>query len=279
MDNSIDHRHHALKITFFVLFALAMPPMAFAAPTTDKDPGLALELDDNTVKTPAMNAIAAVEVKEADSANTSNAAETGLRGFGLNPMPGMTEHMKPAEPPGHEISSSIKEALRPLHDDLAETGLFNTIRNLESDLGLSSNRDAREGANHGQSADNANDNEPRARSWGNSGETRAAGTRPRTEAEAHEDKIRASVMLQQLIDEVTPWIVAAVGLYLVGYGIKLLLAHRRAKAARRRSRNNKHRRHRRRSRNPAEQAQAQALAPDAPDAARSSTPVEGNLRQ
>lgn len=266
MENALDHRHYVLKITFTLLLALGVLEMAFAAPTANEAPEVAVDTQSDIAKPPGTSEMPATDAKEIDAVSTLNAAASGLQHFGLTPTPGAAQRMTTDAPLGHDISNSIKETLRPLHEDLAHSGIFNTIRNMESELGLSNNHEQKE---------RVNGNEPRTISWGNSDDATAAGKRPRTETEVQEDKIRASVMLQQLIDEVAPWVAAAVAIYLAGYGIKLLLSHKRAKAARRLSRSSKRSRHQRRSRHPAEQAQAQALPTDSPEAEKNSIQTEG----
>lgn len=64
----------------------------------------------------------------------------------------------------------------------------------------------------------------------------AALESPRSEEQRKLDEVRASLLFSALLDEVTPWLIAAVVIYVVVYGARVLLAYNRMKAARKRKR-------------------------------------------
>jgi hypothetical protein len=164
----------------------------------------------------------------------------------------VTPRNAPAATPGiqeneawqREFSSVIKEAVRPAYQDIADSGFVEVIRSIESDLGLSHKRPF--GAESGAYAENSG-SEPHRESagWATPGNNAATTSRPRSAEEIARDKIMAKVMLKELVEEVKPWVFTLVGLYALGYSVKLLLDYRRWKMARRRKRpsGGKHRRH------------------------------------
>lgn len=134
-----------------------------------------------------------------------------------------------------EFSSVIKEAVRPVYQDITNSGFVEAIRSIESDLGLSNKRPF--GAESGAYAENSG-SEPHRESaaWATPGNNAATTSRPRSAEEIERDQIMAKVMLKELVEEVKPWVLVLIGLYAVGYAIKLLWDYRRWKMARRRKR-------------------------------------------
>lgn len=272
MDNSLDHRHLVLTITFVLALTGGVPGLAIAAPTANAVSGLALESHDETIKFSVPSEAPAAQGREADAANIPNMTAPSLQNFGLDPTPGVAPRMALDVPLGHEIGNSIKETLRPLHDDLSQNGILNAVRNMESELGLGNNHELKERAD----GDRSNGDEPRTTSWGNAGDASSTVGPHRTEAQVKEEHQQASIMLEQLIDELTPWVAAAVVVYLLVYGIKLMRAYRRAKAARRRSRNSRRSRHKRRSsRQPAGELQTPTPSSSAAEAGNQVTTADG----
>lgn len=134
-----------------------------------------------------------------------------------------------------EFSSVIKEAVRPVYQDIMDSGFVESLRSIESDLELSNKRPF--GAESGAYAENSGSEPHReAAGWATPGNKAATTSRPRSAEEIERDQIMAKVMLKELVEEVKPWVLALIGLYAVGYSIKLLLNYRRWKMARRRKR-------------------------------------------
>ena len=128
-----------------------------------------------------------------------------------------------------EIRGTVKESVRPLHDQLAESGVVDAWKELKSDLGLDKGKWDTDGTSgtHPATTDRDMSNSPR---WKESGEP------PRTAAHAQADRELASHMLEKLIDEVKPWAISLLGLYLLGYMIKAGIGHSQRKSIRRRER-------------------------------------------
>jgi hypothetical protein len=74
--------------------------------------------------------------------------------------------------------------------------------------------------------------------------------RPRSSAQIADDEQNASMLMQQLIDEVKPWVFSLIALYVLGYAVKLALDYSQWKTARRRQRVATGRRRKRHKRRP-----------------------------
>ena len=133
---------------------------------------------------------------------------------------------------GREIRDSVKEAVRPLHQDLVNSEAAQTLRALQSELSLGKEQ-AFNDAEHAPTSGSKNTGLPsEAAAW----EGQANREPPRTAAQVERDKVLASVMMDKLIDEVTPWAIGLVALYLLGYLVKFALAYGRHRSNRRRQR-------------------------------------------
>jgi len=132
----------------------------------------------------------------------------------------------PAEPPsvGKELRSSVKEAVRPVYEQLVESGAVDAVHSVKEGLGLDKNP---------WGEPNKAAGEPKAAGqW----DTPDAAPPAKTAAQAQMNRELAGMMREKLIDQVTPWVAGLVGLYLLGYLIKLLFAYVRWKAERRNAR-------------------------------------------
>lgn len=169
------------------------------------------------------------------------------------PLATVTTWKAPAATPGmqdneawqREFSSVIKEAVRPAYQDIADSGFVEAIRSIESDLGLNNKRPF--GAESGTDAENSGSAPHReSAGWATAGNNAATTSRPRSAEEIERDQIMAKVMLKELVEEIKPWVFALIGLYALGYSVKLFLDYRRWKMARRRKRTlgGKHRKRR-----------------------------------
>lgn len=128
-----------------------------------------------------------------------------------------------------DIRSTVKESVRPLHDQLVESGAVDAWKELKTDIGLDKGKwdnDGTPGANP-----MAPGREPsESPGW------KDAAQPPKTAAQAQVDRELASHMLEKLIDEVKPWAISLLGLYLLGYLIKAGIGHSQRKSIRRRER-------------------------------------------
>jgi hypothetical protein len=129
-----------------------------------------------------------------------------------------------------EIRSTARESVRPLHDQLAESGALEAWSELKTDLGLSKNKWGSEG---GAEVD---PNLPGRPDASNSASWQDPANRPKTAAQNEVDREVAAVMLEKLIDEIKPWAFSLGGLYLLGYLIKTGYDYSQRKSMRRRER-------------------------------------------
>jgi hypothetical protein len=131
------------------------------------------------------------------------------------------------------VAQAVKDAMRPIHEGISQSGFMEAIRSFESDLGLSKKRDAADpSSSPGYSTDRPD-----------------AGAPARSEQQVKRDQVAASVMLDEFIAEVKPWVFGALGVLAFGYVVKLWLQYIRRKAARpgKRRRSARRRRHHRES--------------------------------
>lgn len=134
------------------------------------------------------------------------------------------------DPSTRDIRGAVKDVVRPLYEDLTNSDAAQALRGLQSELGLD-----REQVLGGAAALMPNRPEGAsplldATTW----EGQANREPPRTAAQAERDKVLASVMMDKLIDEVTPWAIGLLALYALFYLVKLVLAYGRHRTQRRR---------------------------------------------
>ena len=129
-----------------------------------------------------------------------------------------------------EIRSTVKESVRPLHDQLVESGALEAWSDIKTDLGLSKNKWGNEGATDADPAAPGRLDASHSVTW------QDPANRPRSAAQAEIDRELAAQMMDKLIDEVKPWVFSLGGLYLLGYLIKTVYDHSQRKSRRRRER-------------------------------------------
>ena len=164
-----------------------------------------------------------------------------------------------------EISSAIKEALRPAYDELVDLGVVQAVRTIKSELGLDSDpvlesarrlEEARQGELRHESVSNP---------WDNPADTPRFGQGARSARQIEDDQIMASIMLAALIDELKPFAYTALGLAALYYLVKFAMAFKRHK-------NRRHHRHQGRQHRGAHQGGGSATSrsgiPDNPNQAR-----------
>ncbi|MFZ4288358.1 hypothetical protein [Variovorax sp. HJSM1_2] len=144
----------------------------------------------------------------------------------------------PAKPVDLDLGRAVRDATKPLREELARSAVGEAVRGLATDDQIDEGTTGDEAAG-------------RRRSWeGPQGSSELEnGGRPRTEAEMASDKVKVAFLLQALLHEVAPWVVAAGVLYVLFYTLRLLLAFRRRSKAEKRERRRQH--ERRRSQAPA----------------------------
>jgi len=122
------------------------------------------------------------------------------------------------------IHSAVKESVRPVYEQLVESGALAALHDLKADLGLNKHQWS------DQEKTDATVKGP-GRWDASSGQDPAAP--PRTAAQAQLDRETASMMREKLIDQITPWLIGLVVLYAVGYLARLLYRYLRWKSAKR----------------------------------------------
>ena len=125
------------------------------------------------------------------------------------------------------IHSTIKESVRPVYEQLVESGAVEALHDLKADLGLNKDQWSEE--------QKANTPAKGPGQWDAPGAQDPAAP-PRTAAQAQLDREMATLMREKLIDQVTPWLIGLVVLYGVGYLVKLLYGYIRWKSAKRNER-------------------------------------------
>ncbi len=172
----------------------------------------------------------------------------------LPPAPALPERPEANDDPS--LHSVIKEGVRPVYEQLVESGAVETWHELKADLGLNKNQ------------------------WSEDQKTGAPGTGPgqwdapgaqdpaqppRTAAQAQLDREMATLTREKLIDQITPWLIGLVGLYVAGYLAKLLYGYVRWRSGKRNERRiaRAKRRGARRSRSTTRAATGSASAPRA----------------
>ena len=143
------------------------------------------------------------------------------------PIPTARADASAAVAPG----TSDRERVRAAYKELMEvTGADEAWRQLNA---------GREGENGDAFSNGPRDaDNTRRRAEASSGDDSrmAALDSPRTEEQRKLDEVRASLLFSALLEEVTPWLIAAVVIYAVVYGARVVLAYNRMKAARKRKR-------------------------------------------
>lgn len=127
---------------------------------------------------------------------------------------------------GKSIHEAVKESIRPAYNQLVDSGVIETWHEVKASLGLDksqwSSRDSAEGP---AKAPNQ---------WDASGGTSPYPVPPpRTAAQAQVDRELATMMREKLIDQVTPWLIGLVALYIMIHLIKLVVRYFRWKSTRR----------------------------------------------
>lgn len=154
-----------------------------------------------------------------------------------------------------ELADTVLDAVRPVYEGLASFGILDAVRSVESELGLdkvwsvndSFSGDYFQYAGIGLHPDSV--------SWAGPGNRSDSFSRPRSAGQIADDQRNAALLMEQLIEEIKPWVFTLVALYVLGYMVKFSLDYVQWRAARRRKRSamgaghtgrKRHRRHRRR---------------------------------
>lgn len=140
----------------------------------------------------------------------------------------------PARPESdREVDRAVKDAVRPIVDELSRSSVVEAARNLKSELGLRSDRPGVpvDGADPLE-ADGSENDSAREQRITNAGNRPVAEARYQTADQAKGERLLAQAMMEQLIQDVKPWAFGLVGLYVLGYFLKLALDYHHWKVTR-----------------------------------------------
>lgn len=240
--------HKLAAITVISLLGAFSPSgQAFAAPVAQQDATetgtgavdptelasepAAFSIDVGDGQGPAANATGATQgrVPRAERA-PSPSGQTTLTKLESPNSAAKQPSLSPGPDLAAEIRSTVKESVRPLHDQLAESGALEVWNDLKADLGLSKNKWGDEDPKDVNPTLSGRVDASNSASW------QDPAHRPKTAAQAEIDREMATLMMDKLIEEVKPWVFSGVGLYLLGYLIKAGYDYSQQKSIRRRER-------------------------------------------
>ena len=116
---------------------------------------------------------------------------------------------------GLGIANAIKDAVKPIHEELSQSGIVQSIRKIEADMG-------------GARPHDATDRKSPEYSTGRPDPAAPAKSPEQTRREQH----HAALMMDDLIKEIMPWMIGLLVLLAVGYLMKTWLTYLRKKAGR-----------------------------------------------
>jgi hypothetical protein len=122
-----------------------------------------------------------------------------------------------------DIHNSVKEGVRPVYEQLVETGAVDAWHELKADLGLDKNR-------WGKDGDGDTPAKPPGQ-WDPAGQDPAQP--PKTVAQVQMERELATHMREKLVDQLTPWAIGLLVLYGLGHLGKILYDYLRWKSVRR----------------------------------------------
>ncbi|NCP39698.1 MAG: hypothetical protein GW848_04230 [Rhodoferax sp.] len=164
------------------------------------------------------------------SVNATNLPRSGS-------MQSRTTTGTPAPDNSAPLHNVIKESVRPVYNELVESGALETWRDVKETLGLSKKNWGRHDA----------DGEVNALQRPHAANTpgwQDPAMPPKSAAQAQLDREYDAYLLRQLIDDIKPWALGLIGLYALGYLAKLIFNFMQWKAARRREHRAQRARHR-----------------------------------
>ena len=116
---------------------------------------------------------------------------------------------------GLGIANAIKDAVKPMHEELSQSGIVQSIRKIEADMG-------------GARPHDATDRKSPEYSTGRPDPGAPAKSPEQTRREQH----HSALMMDDLIKEIMPWLIGLLVLLAVGYLMKTWLTYLRKKAGR-----------------------------------------------
>lgn len=223
MDMRVGNGRHKPVGCLTVLVGWGLAAAAWAVPIADQPASAYQSEPAAEAPTVDVSALAAAADAPAKATAAKSAEAPARSGSPELPMPRAeaTKTSDAAEP--ESLRSSLKELAN-------STGVVDALHTLNSELNGSASgtfADAHDGgAEMARRAEAQSGSEPRMG-------VRAA---PLTEEQRKLEEAQASFLFSALVQEVTPWLIAAVLMYIVIYGARVMLAYSRMKAARKRKR-------------------------------------------
>lgn len=124
----------------------------------------------------------------------------------------------------HELNKTVKDAVRPVFEELAGSNFVAAVRDLDAELGTnrrwSFNDPTSASADYSQNVGRGDRAEP--------------DNRARSTTQIESDRVTARIRSDKYVEEIKSWLLSLVGLLLVAYLAKLGLDYRLWKSARRR---------------------------------------------
>lgn len=148
-----------------------------------------------------------------------------------------------------EFSHALKSAVRPAFEEITALGLVDAIHSIDSELGLTTKRSFDAPGSADSAQDDRLDAHRTAPGWDSPGRRADNFAPARSATQIDADRRGGNLLLQELIDEITPWALTALTLYLLVYWFRLWRAFNHRKSKRRHKSGSSQRvRHRRRRR-------------------------------
>lgn len=154
-----------------------------------------------------------------------------------------------------ELADTVLDAVRPVYEGLASAGILDAVRSVDAELGLIKGPSFNVVLSTDYSQNTGHGAHPESVSWAGPANRPKTLDQSRGGAQLVDDERNAAVMMAKLFEEVIPWAITLVALYVLGYMVKFSLDYVQWRTARRRKRSamgaghtgrKRHRRHRRR---------------------------------
>lgn len=211
------------------------PATAHAAPLARGDAATSDSAGDGRDDTGAADvAGAAAAAAAAANATPNNAGNKSAAAPGSAGKPAAPADR--AQPPA-DLGRVVREVTKPLLEELAHSDVAEAVRAIDTkaDATLDAGLEKADEDGHRENA-------PRRRAWDGSEKATAPAAVPGQERDPQADKLRTSVLLSGLIEDVKPWAFGALALYILGSMAKFGLAVRRRSVQRRAERRRNQRR-------------------------------------
>nr|WP_315427947.1 hypothetical protein [uncultured Albidiferax sp.] len=223
MDMRVGSGRHKLVGGLTLLVGWGLAAAAWGVPIADQPSSAFQSQPAAEAPTVDVDALTATADTPAKSTAPKSADAPARSGSPELPMP----RVEPASTSGLAEPESLRSSLKELANS---SGVVDALHTLNSELNGSASGTFADAPDGG--ADMARRTEAQPGSEARMG-VRAA---PLTEEQRKLEEAQASFLFSALVQEVTPWLIAAALMYVVIYGARVMLAYSRMKAARKRKR-------------------------------------------